>query len=134
MGRLKIYDDKGKVQNFDPSGYTSVTDIDATDGTLLVSYIVGGIIVHTSATGDGTITTDTAINIISGSGGKGELQENGDTIKCYFINDGDQTVTFAAGTDVTLGDAGQTVAENESCILLFIRTSATAVTMYHVGA
>ena len=112
----------------------TVTDIDAQNATLSVAYIVGGIIVHTSATGAGTATSDTAANIIAGSSGVGALANDGDSIMCWYINDGDQTVTLAGGTDVTVGDTGQTVATNESALLLFVRTAATTVTMYHVGA
>jgi hypothetical protein len=110
------------------------TDVDAQDNTLVVAQIAGGIVVHTSVTGAGTVTTDTAANIIAGSSGVGALTANGQCIACYYINDGDQTLTFAGGTDVTVADTGQTIAAHEAALLIFRRTSATAVTLYIIGA
>jgi len=109
-------------------------DVDAQNNTLTVAQIVAGIVVHTSVTGAGTVTTDTAANIIAGSGGVGALKNNGETISCRYINDGTQTLTLSAGTGVTIADAGQTIAADEAALLLFRRTSATAVTVYIIGA
>ena len=134
MGRLKIYDDKGKLQNFDPSGNMIVTDVNAQTNTLTVEQIVGGIIVHTSTSGAGNVTIDSAANIISGFEGNGILQDIGDTITCYYINDGSEILTLIVDGDITIADAGQTIAANESALLIFRKTSATAVTVYSVGA
>jgi len=135
MGRLRIYDDEGKLQNFDPSGNMSVTDNDAQHNTLSVAEIVGGIIVHTSVTGAGNVTTDTAAHIIEGYNGVGALKDIGDTITCYYINDGGAyALTIVGGTNVTVADDGQTITQNESAVLLFRRTAATTVTVYVIGA
>lgn len=133
MGRLKIYDDSGKLQNFDPSGNTTAADVNATDSDLTVAQIVGGIILHTSD-GAGTVTVDTAAHIIPGYNGKGELKNIGDTIRCFYINDGDNALTFAVATGLTIADVGQTIGANESAILVFRKVSATAVKMYIIGA
>ena len=114
----------GTVEN------TTVTDENSQHATILAAEAKGGIVVHTSTTGGGNITTDTASNYVSGL----PLSNDGDTFKFYFINDGDQVDTFVGGTGVTLADAGQTVAENESCIVVLRRTGATAVTLYTIGA
>lgn len=108
----------------------SVTDEDSQNVTLTAAEILGGITVQTSVTGAGTATTDTAENIIDGC----SLKRNGDTIQSYYVNDGSQVVTFAGGTDVTVADAGQTLAANESAILLFRRATASTVTLYIFGA
>jgi hypothetical protein len=100
--------------------------------TLLVAGIVGGVVTQDSTVGGGTVTTDTAANIIAGSGGNGALQIDGETISCYYINIGSQTLTFAGGTDVTFSDTGNTLLTNESCKLLFVRASATTVTAHIV--
>lgn len=106
------------------------TDVDAQNNTLTVAQIVAGIVVHTSVTGGGTVTTDTAANIIAGAAGVGALTADGQAIKCYYVNDGDQTLTFAGGTGVTIADTGRTIGNNGAGTLLFRRTGAAAVTMY----
>jgi len=112
----------------------TATDVDTQNNTLSAAQIAGGIVVHTSTTGGGTVTTGTALAIIAGNAGVGALKKNGECVKCYYINDGDQTLTFAGGTDVTISDTAQTVATNEAALLVFMRTSATAVTCYVLGA
>jgi len=107
----------------------SATNVDAQNNTITAAQIAGGLVVHTSVTGAGTATSDTAANLVAAL-----LGANDDCVACYYVNDGDQTVTFAGGTGVTVADAGQTVAENESAILIFRRTSATAVSLYVFGA
>jgi hypothetical protein len=112
----------------------TVTDNDAQNNTLTVAELVGGITVHTSVTGAGTITTDTAANIIAGSNGSGKLAENNQCYEHWYVNDGGQTLTFSGGTGVTIADVGQTIVSNEAALLLICRTSSTAVTLYIIGA
>lgn len=144
-GYLQIYSDDTEIARMDQYGdlrlitgrlieQMTATDVDAQNNTITVAQIAGGVVVHTSATGAGTATTDTAVNIIAGSSGIGALTKNGQCIKCYYINDGDQTVTLAGGTDVTISDTGQTIAANEAALLVFMRASATTVTCYVLGA
>jgi len=101
----------------------TATDVDAQNNTLTAAQINAGIVVHTSVTGGGTVTTDTAANIISNCG----LDENNQVIKVYYVNDGDQTLTFAGGSGVTIADTGSTILTNEAAMVLFQRTSSTAV-------
>jgi hypothetical protein len=110
----------------------TTTNVDARHNTLTAAQIAGGLVVHTSVTGGGNVTMDSAPNIIA----ECSLREDGDAVKVYYINDGDQTLTLVAdtGATVTLGDAAQTIAQNESAILLFIRTGAATVTCYIIGA
>ena len=110
----------------------TVTNDDSQNMTLAAEDIKGGINVHTSTTGGGTVTVDTAANIIA----KVPLTEDNQCITSYYINDGDQTATFAAdsGGTVTIADAGNTVLINEAAVLLWRRTSATAVTLYIVSS
>ena len=105
-------------------------DLDAQDGSLLAATINKGLLVYTSATGAGTLTLDTAANIISTCG----LDKDNDTIKCYVVNDGDQTVTVAVDTGTTIADTGNTILQNEAAVILFRRTSATTVVAYIIGA
>lgn len=112
----------------------SFVDVDSQNSTFTAAQIAGGIVVHTSVTAGGTVTFDTAANIIAGSGGVGALTENGQCIKVYYINDGTQVLTFAVNTGVTIADTGQTIAADEAAIILIRRTSATTVTAYIIGA
>jgi len=111
--------------------YLVVTNYDDQDATLAAAALAGGIIVHTSNTAGGTLTFDTAANIIAAFPGIGV----GDAVECYLINDGDQTDTLAAdgGATVTLGDVGQVLEINESAILLILVTATTTVTVYTIG-
>lgn len=106
------------------------TDVDAQNNTLTVAQIVAGIVVHTSVTGGGTVTTDTAANIIAGASGVGALTADGQCITCYYVNDGSQTLTFAGGTSVTIADTGGTILTNQACTVIFRRASSTTVTCY----
>ena len=111
----------------------TVTDVNTQNDTMTVAEIVTGIYVHTSVTGGGTITTDTAANIIAGATSVGALTADNDCYQTYYINDGDQTVTFAGGDSVTVADTGQTIAENESAILLWCRATDATVKLYIIG-
>ncbi len=108
----------------------TVVDDDSQNMTLAAADILAGINVHTSATSGGTVTTDTAANIIANV----PLGKDNESITSYYINDGDQTATFAAGTGVTIADTGNTVLTNEAAVLVWRRTSSTAVTLYIVSS
>ena len=120
-----------KVQNLNRvTEVLTVTDDDARHMTLAAEDIKGGINVHTSVTGGGTVTCDTAANIIS----KVPLTEDDQCIVSYYINDGDQTATFAVASGTTIADVGNTVLTNEAAVLLWRRTSSTAVVLYIVSS
>ena len=80
----------------------TAADADSQNHTLTIAQIVDGILVHTSVTGPGTLTTPTAALIIAGSGGKGVLSANGDCLTMDYINDGGEAVTVTAGANVTV--------------------------------
>ena len=108
----------------------TVVDDDSQTMTLAAADILAGINVHTSTSGAGTVTTDTAVNIIAGI----PLGKNNESIVSYYINDGSQTVTFQGDTGVTVADVGNTILINESAVLLWRRVSSTAVTLYIVSS
>jgi hypothetical protein len=108
----------------------TVVDDDSTDMTLAAADILAGINVHTSASSGGTVTVDTAANIIANV----PLEKDNECITSYYINDGDQTVTFAVASGTTIADVGNTVLTNESAVLIWRRTSATAVVLYIVSS
>lgn len=112
----------------------TVTDITtAGAGTYTAAQLAGGLITRDPAGAGRTDTTDTAANLIAGTPA---LSRDGDTLFCYVINTADaaEAITLAGGTGVTVSNVGQTIAQNESALLIFKRTSSTAVTLYIVGA
>jgi hypothetical protein len=104
----------------------TAVDDNSQNMTLAAADVLAGINIHTTTTSGGTVTTDTAANLISGI----PLSEDNQTVMSYYINDGDQTATFAGGTNVTVADTGSTVLTNEAAVLLWRRTSSSAVTLY----
>lgn len=110
----------------------SVIDIDATNGTLLAASVAAGIIVHTSVTGAGTLTFDSAANYNTQFA---DLQI-GDVVEFDIFNDGNQTVTLAAdiGATITLWDSSQTLATHESAHVILLKTGAATFTAYWLGA
>ena len=107
-----------------------VNDVNSRNDTLLAADINGGITVHTSTGGTGTVTTDTAANIIRIC----SLDNDGDAIKMYYINDGGQQLTLNGGVNVTIADAGQRIGNNEAAVLLFRRATSSTVVVYIIGA
>ena len=109
----------------------TITNVDATDNTLTAAQIKAGIVVHTSATGGGTVTMDTAANIIAGV----PLTEDNQCVKVYYINDGNQDLTFAqdSGNTCLVADTGAILMADEGATLMIQRTSSTACKMYTLG-
>jgi len=109
---------------------TNITTVGA--GTYTAAQLLTGIITRDPSGAARTDTTDTALALISGLG----LAADGDIFECILINTADaaEAITLAGGTDVTVNNAGQTLAQNESALLVFRRASATTVTLYIVGA
>ena len=109
----------------------TVTDVNAQDNTLTAAQIKAGIVVHTSATGGGTVKMDTASNIIAGV----PLTKDNQCVKVYYINDGDQDLTFAQddGNTCLVADTGAILMADEGVLLMIQRTSSTACKMYCVG-
>jgi hypothetical protein len=104
----------------------TVVDDNSQNMTLAVADILAGINVHTSTSGGGTVTVDTAANIIAGI----PLTADNQSVTSYYINDGSQTVTFAVATGTSIADTGSTILTNEAAVLLWRRTSSTTVTLY----
>lgn len=115
------------VQNL---GLTDLTTAGAE--TYTAAQLKGGLITRDPNGAGRTDTTDTAANLIAGLG----LDDDGDSHQCRLINTADaaEAITLQGGTGVTVANAGQTVGQNESALLVFRRTSATAVTLYVIGA
>jgi hypothetical protein len=108
----------------------TAVDDNSQNMTLAAADILAGINVHTSTGGGGTVTVDTAANIISGV----PLANDDQCVVSYYVNDGDQTATFAVASGTTIADTGNTVLINEAAVLLWRRTSSSAVVLYMVSS
>lgn len=103
-GRL-IYRKKADatfVGAIDPNGYevtscAAQTDTDAQNADLTAAILAGGLLVHTSATGGGTLTVDTAANLDTAF----PEWQIGEVRTCHYVNDGNQTVTLTGSTGTT---------------------------------
>ncbi len=60
----------------------------------------------------------------------------GDTVTCMYMNTADaaETITLAVNTGMTIEDVAQTIAENESCYLVFRKTATNTFNCYMIGA
>jgi len=103
-------------------------NVDSRHATLPASTFAAGILVHTTADGAGNVTLGAATDLIADI----PLTEDGQTAICYYMNDGNQTATFAVATGTTIAHVGQTVATNQGAIVMIRRASATTCVMYHV--
>lgn len=113
---------------------TATTDTTAGALTITAAMLAGGILVRDPNGGNRTDVLDTAAAIIAGTPA---LSADGDTLACWLINTADAAETITLGgapAGVTYVNAGQTIAQNESALVLIQRTGATTVSVYIVGA
>lgn len=115
---------------FQNSGLTNLTT--AGNETYTAAHLMSRIITRDPNGGGRTDTTDTAANILAAF----PALADGDMFEVILINTADaaEAITLAGGTNVTISNVGQTIAQNEAAILIFRRTSSTALTLYIVGA
>lgn len=99
-------------------GLTRV-DVDAQNATLPAATLASGLLVHTSVTGAGTLTVDTADNLDTAF----PEWQIGETMECHYVNDGNQTVTLTGATGVTVVSA-QTIATLQGGLIVFLKTAA----------
>jgi hypothetical protein len=94
--------DNAFVQAIGASGFESTNvgtqvDVDAQNADLLAATLATGLLVHTSVTGGGTLTVDTAANLDSAF----PEWQIGEVRTCHYVNDGNQTVTLTGSTGTT---------------------------------
>lgn len=113
------------------TGLTDITTAGAV--TYSAANLLTGLITRDPAGAGRADLIDTAANLIAGIPA---LSKDGAVWPCYLINTADaaEAITITTNTGLTLANVGQTITQNESCILLLRRTSSTAVTVYIVGA
>lgn len=100
-------------------GLTRV-DVDAQNADLLAATLASGLLVHTSTTGGGTLTVDTAANLDAAF----PEWQIGETMRCHYVNDGNQTVTLTGATGVTRVSA-MTIATLQGATIVFLKTAAS---------
>lgn len=98
----------------------TITDIDAQNGTPTAAQLLGGVIVHTSVTGAGTLTVPTG-TLMSGAISGVAV---GTTIKWLYYNDGNQTVTITANTGHTLVGGAAAVTTGKHMEIISVCTAA----------
>ena len=120
-----ITDGSGKI------GLQSIglTNQDEQNSTFTAAEFATGLILHTSVTGAGAVTFDTAANLIAGLG----LTADNLSARCYYVNDGNQDVTLNGGTPtgVTYLNNPTVAAENGGSMVVR-RTGAAAVSVFYV--
>lgn len=108
---------------FTPYGFgrfRTRVDVDSQNATLPAATLAAGLLVHTSVTGGGTLTVDTAANLDAAF----PNWPIGTTMDCHYVNDGDQTVTLTGATGVTRVSA-QTIATLQGRRIVFLKTAAS---------
>lgn len=116
-------------------GLTVSTISTAGAATYTAAQVAGGVIARDPNGAGRTDVMPDAADIIAAAAGN--LAADGDAITCYLINTADAAEVITLGgtpTGVTYANAGQTLAQNESAILLIVRNSSTTVTVYIIGA
>ena len=127
----------GFMQNqntFDSYALTAVNGGAAAAVTLTTAQLLTSIIDFTSTNGSGiTVTTPTAAQIIAAM--PATTPKNGFSWNLNFMNDNTgQTVTFAAGANVTLNATTATIATNTSRnFLVNVNINAGTVTIVGIG-
>lgn len=105
-------------------GLTRV-DVDAQDATLPAATLAAGFLVHTSATAGGTLTVDTGANLDTAF----PEWQIGETMKCHYLNDGNQTVTLTGASGTTAMSA-QTIATLQGRTIWFLKTAAQTYSVW----
>lgn len=100
-------------------GLTQV-DVDTQNADLLAATLASGLLVHTSVTGAGTLTVDTAANLDAAF----PEWQIGETMQCHYVNDGTQTVTLTGSTGTTRLSA-QTIATLQGRLIVVLKTAAS---------
>lgn len=113
------------ITSINPAGYESSAvgtqvDVDAQNADLLAATLAAGLLVHTSATGAGTLTVDTAANLDTAF----PEWQIGETRTCHYVNDGNQTVTLTGSTGTTRL-AATTIATLQGSRIVVQKTAAS---------
>lgn len=108
-----------------PGRFVTRVDVDAQNATLPAATLASGFIVHTSATAGGTLTVDTGANLDTAF----PEWQIGEVRSCYYLNDGNQTVTLTGDTGTTALSA-QTIATLQGRQIRFLKTAAATYSVW----
>jgi hypothetical protein len=107
------------------SEFVTAVDVDAQNATLPAATLASGLLIHTSVTGGGTLTVDTGANLDAAF----PEWQIGEVRSCYYINDGNQTVTLTGDTGTTRLSA-QTIATLQGRRIRFLKTAASTYSVW----
>ena len=100
-------------------------DVSAQNATLPAATLASGLLVHTSATGGGTLTVDTGVNLDAAF----PEWQIGETMECHYLNVGSQTVTLTGASGTTALSA-QTIATLQGRRIMFLKTAAATYSVW----
>ncbi len=100
-------------------------DVDSQNATLPAATLLSGFLVHTSVTGGGTLTVDTGANLDTAF----PEWQVGEVYSCFYLNDGNQTVTLTGDTGTTALSA-QTIATLQGRMIRFLKTAAATYSVW----
>lgn len=105
----------------------TATTIDAQNGTPDIAVLLGGVILHNSKTGAGTLTLPTGTEISAGIAGVA----TGNTFDVLYNNYGNQTVTITGATGSTIKGTAA-VSTTKNAMMRFVCTGANAWSVFTV--
>jgi len=117
----------GLVKITNPVIQSTITLIDAQNGTPTIAQLLGGVIKHNSKTGGGTVTVPTGAEISAGISGVAV----GSMFEVLYYNYGNQTATIttaASGTTIIGGTAAVTTGKHIK--MTFLCTGSNAWDIY----
>lgn len=117
-----------KIMSIGPNGpgrFVTRVDADSQNATLLAATLASGFLVHTSVTAGGTVTVDTGANLDTAF----PEWQVGEVRSCYYLNDGNQTVTLTGDTGTTALSA-QTIATLQGRQIRFLKTAAATYSVW----
>lgn len=119
-------DASGLTKHPNPVLQQTITDIDAQSATPTIAQILGGVIVHTSVTGAGTVTVPIGSAMSAGVSGVAV----GSTINWLYYNDGSQTATITAAASHTLVGGTAAVTTGKHMTITSVCTAANIWVSY----
>lgn len=108
-----------------PGQEVTRVDVDAQNATLPAATLLAGFLVHTSVTGGGTLTVDTGANLESAF----PEWQVGEVYSCFYLNDGNQTVTLTGASGAT-AESAQTIATLQGRMIRFLKTAASTYSVW----